>query len=208
MTILPLIVAASLSQTAEAKDDGVGIRLKVNSDLFQIQSAQAVNDSGDIDGANGKSTTIGLFQGTPRFEATYVINPNIEAGLIVGMANVKSESDGDFSGHSTTRRIGVTAAYNAKISDGLRFYAQPLLISGKADNKDEDGESTGYISSLTYGANLGLRVRLVKGATFDPGVEFLTGNGKSFDKDGEQQPKDTMMKYTSYGLKAGISVKF
>ncbi len=210
MTLLPLLVAAGLSQTAVAgKDDGVGIRLKVNSDLFQVQTGKGVNAEGDIDGAEGKSTNIGLFQATPRFEATYAINPNIEAGLVLGYGSNKSESDGDFSGHSVTRRIGITGAYSFKLSDGVRGYAQPLVISGKSNSKDKDGESTGYITSLTYGVNLGARIRLVKGATFDPAFEFMTGNGKSFDKDGKQTPdEDTMMKYTSYGLKAGISVKF
>lgn len=208
MTLLPLLVAAGLSQPAVAAD-GVGIRLKVNSDLFQVQSVQGVNADGDIDDATGKSTTMGFFQGTPRFEATYIITPNIEAGVILSVANTTSEAAGDFSGHSTTRRLGVTAAYNLKLSDGLRGYVQPMLISGKSTDKDEDGESLGGASSLTYGANLGVRIKLIKGATFDPAFEYMMGNGKALDDEGEQVPdEDTMLKYSSYGLKAGLSIKF
>jgi len=209
MTLLPLLVAAGLSQTAVAGDDGVGIRLKVNSDLFQVENYQGVNADGDIENSDGKDTTFGLFQGTPRFEATYVITPAIEAGLVLGYANAKSEVAGDFSGNTVTSRIGVTGSYNFKLSDGLRGYAQPLVIMGKATGKDEDGENLGSISSLTYGLNAGMRIRLVKGATFDPGLEYLMGNGKILDEDGEQMPdEDTMVKYSSFGLKAGISVKF
>jgi len=210
MTLLPLLVAAGLSQTASAGDD-VGIRLKVNSDLFNVSTAQGVDADGDIEGATGKNTTMGLFQSTPRFEATYVINPNIEAGLVLGFANAKAVTgdDDDFSSHSTTRRVGITGSYNFKLSDGLRGYVQPLVISGKVTNKDEDGEMTSGLSSLTYGANLGMRIRLVKGATFDPAFEYMMGNGKALDDKGEQTPdEDTMAKYSSYGLKAGISVKF
>jgi hypothetical protein len=207
MTLLPLLVAAGMSQPAIA-GDGVGLRLKVNSDLFQVQNLQAVDKDGeDIDNATGKTTTMGLFQGTPRFEATYVITPNIEAGLILGFANASAESDGDWTSTETTRRIGVTGSYNFKLADGLRGYAQPMLISGKATAKDEDGETLGGTSSLTYGLNLGLRVKLVKGATFDPGFEYLMGSGNQFDADGEAV-EDVTAQYSSFGLKAGISVKF
>jgi len=196
-----------MSQSAIA-GDGVNLRLKVNSDLFQVQNIQAVDEDGeDIKTANGKTTTMGLFQGTPRFEATYVITPNIEAGLILGFANASSEADGEWDSTETTRRVGLTGSYNFKLADGLRGYAQPMLISGKTTSKDEDGESLGGISSLTYGLNLGLRVKLVKGATFDPGFEYLMGSGNQFDDKGEAVEEVTA-NYSSFGLKAGISVKF
>ena len=207
MTLLPLIVAAGMSQTASAKD--VGIRLKVNSDLFNVASTQYVNADGDVDDTDTKTTTMGFFGTAPRFEATYIINPNIEAGLILGASNVTSEAAGDFTGHMTSRTVGITGAYNLKLGDGLRGYVQPVLMTGRMTTKDEDGESLGYLNSLQYGLDLGVRIKLIKGATFDPAFEYLAGNAKMFDADGEQVPdEDTMLKTSSYGLKAGLSIKF
>lgn len=207
MTLLPLIFAAGMSQTASAKD--VGIRLKVNSDLFNVASTQAVNADGDIDDTDTKTTSMGLFGSTPRFEATYIINPNIEAGLILGLSNVNSEAAGDFTSHMSSRSIGITGAYNLKLGDGLRGYVQPVVMTGRSTNKDEDGETVDYLNTLQYGLNLGMRIKLIKGATFDPAFEYLAGNAKMFDADGEQVPdEDTMLKTSSYGLKAGLSIKF
>ena len=207
MTLLPLLVAAGLSTSAQA-GDGAGIRLKVNSDLFQIQNVSLVDKEGEeIENSDSKVTTMGLFQGTPRLEATYVINPNIEAGIVLGYSNASNESAGEAMGSDSVRRIGLTGSYNFKLSDGLRGYAQPLLISGKALSKDADGETLGGATSLTYGLNAGLRVRLIKGATFDPGFEYMMGSGKALDDQGEAI-EDGSAKYSSFGLKAGISVKF
>ena len=207
MTLLPLIVAAGMSQTASAKD--VGIRLKVNSDLFNVASSQYVNADGDVDDTDTKTTTMAFFGTAPRFEATYIINPNIEAGLILGAANMTSEAAGEFTGHMTSRTVGITGAYNLKLGDGVRGYAQPVLMTGRMTTKDEDGESLGYINSLQYGLDLGVRIKLIKGATFDPAFEYLAGNMKQFDADGEQVPdEDSMLKTSSYGLKAGLSIKF
>ena len=207
MTLLPLIFAAGMSQTASAKD--VGIRLKVNSDLFNVASTQLVNADGDVDDADTKATTMAFFGTAPRLEATYIINPNIEAGLILGAASVNSEAAGEFASHMTSRTIGITGAYNLKLGDGLRGYVQPVVMTGRMTNKDEDGESTGYLNSLQYGLDLGVRIKLIKGATFDPAFEYLAGNMKQFDDKGEQFPdEDTMLKTSSYGLKAGLSIKF
>jgi hypothetical protein len=211
MTILSLLVVAGLSTSAQA-GDGPSVRLKVNSDLFQIQNmsmldadGEAVDDSGDSD---SKTTTVGFFQGAPRFEATYIITPNIEAGIILGYSNVASEIGGEATGSQTGRRIGLTGSYNFKLGDGLRGYAQPVLVSGKGLMKDDEGETLGGMSSLSYGLNAGLRVRLVKGATFDPGFEYMMGNVKTLDDAGEVVEDAGSMKVSNFGLKAGISVAF
>ncbi len=207
MTLLPLILAAGMSQTATA-GDGVGIRLKVNTDLFNVANAQAVYQEEDVENGDAKATTLSFFGGAPRFEATYIITPNIEAGLVLGYSDVKNEAAGDFVAQATNRDVGLSFAYNLKLSDGLRGYVQPLLISSKATAKDEDGESLGHLSTLQYGADLGLRIKLVKGATFDPCFEYLAGNTKMFDDAGENVDEDALVKLSSFGLKAGISVKF
>jgi len=207
MTILPLILAAGMSQTATA-GDGVGIRLKVNTDLFNVASSQAVYDEEEVDDGDAKATTLSFFGSAPRFEATYIITPNIEAGLVLGYNDVKMEAAGDFASQASSRNVGLSFAYNLKLTDGLRGYVQPLLISSKMTAKDEDGESLGHMSSLWYGADLGLRIKLVKGATFDPSFEYLAGNTKMFDEDGENVDEKALLKNGSYGLKAGISVKF
>ena len=122
MTILPLLVAAGLSTTAQAGDDGVGIRLKVNSDLFQIQNASMLDADGEeVENTDSKTTSMGFFQGAPRFEATYVINPNIEAGIVLGYSNVSEEAGGEAMGSQSGRRIGVTGSYNFKLGDDLRY---------------------------------------------------------------------------------------
>ena len=206
MTLLPILVAAGMSGTASAKD--VGIRLKVNSDLFQVASYELESGDGG-DTIDSSTTTMGLFGSAPRFEATYIITPNIEAGLIVGFADIKSEFSSDFSGHSTTRNIGITGAYNFKIGDGVRGYVQPILLSGRMTTKDDSGEAVSYMNSLQYGLDLGVRIKIIKGATFDPAIEYLGGNLKEFDADGEQVPdEDTQASTSSYGLKAGFSIKF
>jgi hypothetical protein len=196
-----------MSQTATA-GDGVGIRLKVNTDLFNVANSQLVYEEEDVDDGDAKTTTMSFFGGAPRFEATYIITPNIEAGLVLGYADMKMEAAGDFMGQATARNVGLSFAYNMKLSDGLRGYVQPLLISSKMTTKDEDGESLGHMTSLAYGADLGLRIKLVKGATFDPCFEYLAGNSKMFDEDGENVDEDMLVKNGSFGLKAGISVKF
>ena len=208
MTILPLLVAAGLSTSAQAGDDGVGIRLKVNSDLFQVRTTEAYYDGEAVENSDTKTTTMGLYNGLPRFEASYIITPNIEAGLIVGYSSTKPEAAGEEGDQTTFSRLGVHAAYNLKLGDCLRGYVQPMLIMGNVTTgKGEDYQSS--LKSTMYGADLGLRIRLVKGATFDPGFEFLTGSAKVVDKDGEPVPDDNAStKMSQYGLKAGISVKF
>jgi hypothetical protein len=208
MTILSLLVVAGLSTSAQAAD-GPNVRLKVNTDLFQVQNMSLLDVDGEaIDDTDSKTTTLGFFQSAPRFEATYIITPNIEAGIILGYSNVSSEAGGEALGSQTGRRIGLTGSYNFKLGDGLRGYAQPILVSGKGLMKDAEGETLGGMSSLSYGLNAGLRVRLVKGATFDPGFEYMMGNAKTLDEDGEVFEDAGSMKFSNFGLKAGISVAF
>ena len=226
MTLLPLIVAAGMSQTATA-GDGVGIRLKVNTDLFNVASTKPAGAESDSEEAEEgdeaadaaaaavatatipetRATTIGFFQSMPRFEATYIITPNIEAGLVFGYAINYGEVDGLWATTETHRNVGVTFAYNLKLSDGLRGYVQPLFILGKAGMKDYEGESLGHMSTMQYGGDLGLRIKLVKGATFDPSFEYLAGSVKTFDAAGTEN-EAFALKTGAYGLKAGISVKF
>ncbi|HCH61563.1 MAG: hypothetical protein CL927_11385 [Deltaproteobacteria bacterium] len=206
MTLLPFIVAAGMSQTASAKD--ATVRLKVNSDLFQVASYKIESGDGG-DTLDGSTTTMGLFGSAPRLEGTYIINPKFEAGLILGVADVQSEFSGDFSGHTTSRNIGITGAYNFKIGDGVRGYVQPILLSGRTTTKDDSGEAVSYVNSLQYGLDFGVRIKIIKGATFDPAIEYLGGNFKEFDAEGEQVPDDDTQASTSaYGLKAGLSIKF
>ncbi len=207
MTFLPLLLAAGLTGPAHAGDDGIGIRLKVNTDLFQVQSGTPVVNDEAQDDQNTKITTVGLMQSRPRFEVTYGVIPNLEVGAIVGYSTQKTTTGNEVSDPNTDTRLGLTAAYNVNISDGMRFYAQPMFIHEKLVNaKGSDGESSTKLN--VYGANLGLRIRLVKGATFDPSFEYLMGSAKAYDKDGELVSEDVSMKVSSYGLKAGISVRF
>jgi len=205
MTLLPLLVAVGLSTPAQAGGDGVGIRLKVNSDLFQVSSSEVYYDGEAIDDSDLKTTTFGLYNVLPRFEASYLFTPNIEAGLILGYSNIST--DVDDSAPTTSSQLGIHAAYNLKLGDGLRGYIQPMLIMGnQTSNKGEDTQSA--VKATMYGADLGLRIKLIKGATFDPSFEFLTGSAKQFDADGENVDEKAMMKMSQYGLKGGISIKF
>lgn len=207
MTLLPLLVAAGLSQTAAAADDGVGIRLKLNTPLYNVTNATPV--VGDNEGDTLKTTTMGLFNSNSRFEGTYLINSNIEVGVIAGLGSTNTSVDGDVQIRGSNRMLGLTGAYNFKIADGLRGYAQPMVFSARTNALDTDGELQGYGRGLVYGANAGLRIRLIKGATLDPSLEYLMGNGKAFDKDGEQTPdEDTFVKLSSFGLNLGLSIKF
>lgn len=207
MSILPMLLVAGLSGTAQAADP-VGIRLKVNSDLFSIQKSEAEYDGEAVDGTASTTNVINLFTAPPRLEVTYAITPAIEAGIIAGYASFKGGPD-DFDGDlypNTLTRLGVTGSYNLKLGDGLRGYVQPVLLrTSQVSQSGSDTESS--TKSLSYGGDLGVRVQLFKRVSLDPAFTFMTGSSRFYDSDGEEVDEKAVGKNTSYGLRLGLGVR-
>ncbi len=212
MTLFPVLLALGLvANPAHAKkkkkkgDDAIGLRLKLSTDLMAVDKAQLNYDGQDVDNADTRTTTVGIFDTQPRFEATYTIVKNIEAGLIFGVSQQRGTA-GDAevppSRHST---IGLTGAYNYGLGNGLQAFAQPFVLMDTSTAAVGEETETRVRFNMV-GADVGVRWKAAKHVTLDLALEGRAGTGRT-TVNGESDDK-AKIKARGGGLRSGISVRF
>lgn len=217
MTLTPILLAFGLltqpalaKKKGKKKDDGVGLRLKLSTDLMALQTTQLNVDGSDVDNGDTRVTTIGLFDSSgvtgrgPRFEGTYTFMKNVEAGLILGYSQARGtagDAEIPLARHS---QIGLTGAYNYGLGNGLQAFGQPILMMDTTTTGVGEETET-RLRTNVVGADVGVRWKAAKRVTLDLAFEGLVGrtratvNGESDD--------DVFEKYRSFGLRTGLSVR-
>ena len=206
MTLVSSLLALGLmAGPAEAKKKDVGVRLKVSSDLFAVESDKVEYDGSVQDGSETRRNTISLFEYGQRLEATYFLGEGFEIGGMLGFTQQRGTAGDDEIPASRHAAIYLTGAYNVGLGSGVRFYAQPIVgVDRSTAGLGEDGEAK--LNYLVGGAGAGIRTKLSKKITFDTGAEALIRSGTT-SLDGESDDK-LKLKGNKLGLRLGLSVRF
>lgn len=215
MTLLPLLLAIGLTSPAahagKKGDDGIGLRLKFNAPLF-TQSKDSYREDGEEPDGFEPTTQRDLtfLTGANRTEITKLIGDGLEVGGILGYSSGKTIFDGDETGLYSGFTVGLTGAYNYKVSDGFVVYGQPLLTYTKVGGQaDPDADKFGF-KGVGVGADVGLRIKLAKNVHIDPALEYFRQGYKpwSDNSDFENTDPEVSNVATSMGLRLGLGVKF
>jgi len=206
MTLVTSLLALGLfAGPAEAKKkDGMGLRLKVGSDLMAVESSKVEYDGSDVDGSDIRTNTISLFEHGQRFETTYFLGDGVELGGMLGFTQARG-TQGDAE-DPPDRHLGLalTGAYNLGLGSGVRGFVQPIAGLDKTII-DVGEEQSSEVRFLLVGADVGVRIKLNKKVTFDLSGEGLVGSGK-LTEGGESDDK-TKLKYNKVGARMGLSVR-
>ena len=201
------VVALATSGTALAKkkspgvaSDTNGLRVKISQDLFGRQQQWT-----ELDGDEGDKTvtdSLSLLNGAGRVEATKLVGNGLEVGGLLSYTYADQKFDGDDVSQSQGYSVGLTGAYNIKLTDTAKGFIQPMAgLSRSAftpDGGDERAEQ-----GIWFGAAAGARIKLFKRVTFDPQLEYLQTT-TTYELDGESQ--DSEGKQTNLGLRWGLSI--
>ena len=216
MTLLPLLLAIGLASPAHAGkkgkgDDRLGVRVKYNAPLW-MQTKDSVREDGEeVDGFEPTTQRdLTFLTGQNRTEITKIIGEGFEAGAVLGYQSGKTIFDGDESSLYSGFMIGLTGAYNYKVSDGFVAYVQPLITYTKVGGQaDPDADKAG-LKGAGIGADLGVRINLAKNVHIDPALEFMRQTYKpwSDNSDFENTDPERSTVNTSLGLRLGLGVRF
>lgn len=206
MTLVSSLLALGLmAGPAEAKKKDVGLRLKVSSDLFAVESQKVEYDGSVQDGTETRTNTISLFEYGQRLEVTYFLGEGFEVGGMLGFTQQRGTAGDEEIPASRHAAVYLTGAYNVGLGSGMRFYAQPIVgVDRSTAGLGEDGEAK--LNYLVGGAGAGVRTKLSKKITFDAGAEALIRSGTT-SLDGESDDK-LKLKGNKVGLRLGLSVRF
>ena len=213
MLTLPVVLALGLitapahakgKRKGKKKDDGIGLRLKVGTDLASVDRYQTEYDGKEVDGADKRITGLSLFESGSRLEATYSFMKNAEAGLILGYSQARgTQGDAEIPvGRHTA--LGLTGAYNVGLGNGFQAFAQPILMLDSTIT-DASEETELKVRYTMVGADVGVRWKAAKRITLDLSVEGLVGRGKA-TQNGESDAK-LKLKYRTAGLRTGLTIK-
>lgn len=206
MTIVASLLALGLfAGTAEAKKkDGMGIRLKMGSDLMTVESTKAEYDGTDVEGTESRTNTISLFEYGQRFEATYFLGDGIELGGILGFTQSRGTIGDAEDPADRNLTLALTGAYNIGLGSGVRCFLQPIagINNATIDVGEDDSMRTRF---LVAGADAGVRLKMNKKVTFDMAGEGLIRSGKlSVGGDSDDKLK---LKSNKLGVRIGLSVR-
>ncbi len=218
MTLLPLLLAIGLASPAahagkkgKGGDEGIGLRLKFNAPLYTTSSDSYREDGEEPEGFEPtKTNALTFLTGTNRTEITKLIGDGLEVGGILGYSSGKTVFDGDETGLYSGYTIGVTGAYNFKVSEGFVVYGQPLITYSKMGGQaDPDADKFGF-KGVGLGADVGLRIKLAKNVHIDPALEYFRQGYKPWSDNSDFENTDPEVSFvnTSMGLRLGLGVKF
>jgi len=207
MTLVTTLLALGLvagPAEAKKKKDGMGVRLKVSSDLLAVESSKQEYDGSDVDGSDARTNTISLFEHGQRFEATYFLGDGVEVGGMLGFTQARGTVGDTEDPPDRHFALALTGAYNMGLGGGVRGFVQPIAgIDQTTVDVGEDFET--QVRFLMAGADAGVRIKLNKKVTFDIAGEGLIGNGKA-SAGGESDDK-LKLKYNKVGARIGLSVR-
>lgn len=201
MRKLMLVLASFSLATPALAEDTKGIRLKMSQDFFTRQADwQIVADEA---GDKVYTDTMSFLNGGSRFEVTKLINPRFELGGIASYTFVDQKTEeGDGIAAGSGYGIGLTAAYNFKISDSMKGFVQPMVGLASMGMTPEGGDEAAE-GGLYFGAAAGMRIRLFKRVTLDPQFEYSQHN-LGYSVAGEDV-EDLEGRRTNMGLRWGIT---
>ncbi len=208
MTLVPVLLALGIiagpAHAGKKKSDDVGVRLKVSSDLFTVNTIKTEYDGSPVDDAESRYTTVSLFESSPRLEATYLMGSGLEVGGMLGFTQVRGTVGGNEDPTDRHTFLALTGAYNMNLTKGVRGYAQPIL--GIDTSTVDVGEPNEIQSRFLFaGVDVGTRFKLNKNISFDTALEGAYGKGK-VSVDGESDDK-LALKNTKMGLRIGLSMR-
>lgn len=204
MIVMPMMLALGVVSGPAHAGKGAGVRLKYSTDLVEVASLKTEVDGAVQDGSEVRQNTIALLDNGNRFEITKMLGDGFEVGGILGMSQTRGTVGDNEDPADRHAMVLVTAAYNANVSKGTRFFAQPIVgIDWTTIDVGEDFEQQARFTVL--GADAGLRFKLNKKVTFDTAAEYLYGTGKVAE--GGESDDSVRLKTSEIGLRAGISVR-